>query len=500
MNVAIYARVSTEWQAEHGYSISTQLEACREKAKAIGATVVKEYIDDGYSGGFLERPALESLRDAVQDGLYEAVILHDADRLARKLIHQLILTEEFEKAHCHPIFVMGEIQNTPEGQMSYQMKGVFAEYERAKIRERTMRGKRAKLRAGKAICDSHIYGYDFDRENCCYTINPAEAKVVKLIYKWYVEDMIGGCEVIAKMLNDRGIPSPSGNISWHPSSVRNLLHRPHYTGKYYANTRYNKKTGPKTYKRIPRPRDEWIEMTCPQIIDEELHQRALSIKSTHRTYKTWKHDDNPGLLQGLAYCGSCGAKIRIGGGGKRFKKWYMCHNTAPRNGKKCSARYMEILVADEIFWQVLENVCRDEKTLSAYINAKKSPNDLERPQQKKYKVIVKRIEKIQTERKVIMKWFSTSLLSQDEATEKLTALKQEESQLKEELASMAAVAPANAPKKLSPSDICTMIKNCPATAQARRKAIMTTIERVNILRTDQNYGHKYIIDFDIFFK
>jgi site-specific DNA recombinase len=113
MNVAIYARVSTEWQVEHGYSIGTQLEACRKKAESLGAFVVKEYVDDGYSGGFLERPALEQLRDAVQEGLYEAVIVHDADRLSRKLIHQLILVEEFEKYKCKPVFVLGEVADTP---------------------------------------------------------------------------------------------------------------------------------------------------------------------------------------------------------------------------------------------------------------------------------------------------------------------------------------------------------------------------------------------------
>ena len=181
MNAAIYARVSTDWQAEHGYSIETQLESCRAKAKEIGATVIKEYIDDGYSGGFLERPGLDALRDAVSDGLYDVVIFHDPDRMARKLIHQLIITEELEKAGAAPVFVLERFYSSPEGQMNYQMKGVFAEYERAKIRERTMRGKRAKLRAGKAICDSHIYGYDFDRASSSYVVNPAEAAVVRRV-------------------------------------------------------------------------------------------------------------------------------------------------------------------------------------------------------------------------------------------------------------------------------------------------------------------------------
>lgn len=500
MNVAIYARVSTEWQAEHGYSIGTQLEACREKAASMGAFVVKEYVDDGYSGGFLERPALESLRDAVQDGLYEAVIIHDADRLARKLIHQLILTEEFEKHNCRPVFVMGEIQNTPEGNMSYQMKGVFAEYERAKIRERTMRGKRAKLRAGKAICDSHIYGYDFDRENSCYEINPAEAEVVRMIYRWYVEEMVGGCEYIAEKLNNMGIPSPSGNVSWCASSVRNLLHRPHYTGKYFANTQYHKKTGPKSYKRIPRPREEWIEMSCPQIIPAELHQKALSIKSKHRTYKVWQKNSYPALLQGVAVCGACGGSIRITGGGKRNARWYTCVNTPPRNGSKCAARLMDVVVTDALFWSVLEEICTSEETVTAYIGSRAGAEPAPaRSEQNKRQKIVRRIEKIRTERTAVMTWFSQSLLSQSEATEKLAGLKADESRLQNELAALEN-APDSQEEHLAPADICAVVRNCPASPEARRRVFLSVVEKVSILRRDNNYGHKYLIDFDIIFK
>ena len=68
MNVAIYARVSTAAQAEKGYSLETQVEACKQKALSLGATSIKEYVDDGYSGAYLERPKLDELRDAVMDG------------------------------------------------------------------------------------------------------------------------------------------------------------------------------------------------------------------------------------------------------------------------------------------------------------------------------------------------------------------------------------------------------------------------------------------------
>ena len=89
MNIAIYARVSSDIQAEQGYSLAAQVEDCKRKAEELGAGIVKEYIDDGYSGAYLERPALDALREALRQKMFAAVICWDVDRLSRNLSHQL---------------------------------------------------------------------------------------------------------------------------------------------------------------------------------------------------------------------------------------------------------------------------------------------------------------------------------------------------------------------------------------------------------------------------
>ena len=76
MNVAVYARVSTDWQAEHGYSLETQVEGCVKLANEIGATTIQKYVDDGYSGAYLERPALDKLRDALHAKMFDAVVCY----------------------------------------------------------------------------------------------------------------------------------------------------------------------------------------------------------------------------------------------------------------------------------------------------------------------------------------------------------------------------------------------------------------------------------------
>jgi predicted site-specific integrase-resolvase len=107
--VAIYVRVSTDQQAEKGYSLETQLAECRKKIKDLPKVLaVEEFIEDGYSGAYLERPALEKLRNALREKRFGAVIVYDPDRLARNLTHQLIITDEIESSGAHLHFVKFE--------------------------------------------------------------------------------------------------------------------------------------------------------------------------------------------------------------------------------------------------------------------------------------------------------------------------------------------------------------------------------------------------------
>ena len=182
MNAAVYARVSTAAQAEKGYSLETQIEACRQKALSLGATSIKEYVDDGYSGAFLERPALDSLRDALSAKIHDTVIIYDTDRLARDTMLLLLLTEEIEKT-AKLYYVNTEYSHTPEGQLFYEIKGSFAKYERIRIQDRFNRGRRGKLKSGKPIKEYKILGYDFIDGQ--YVINEAEAEIVRLIYNLY---------------------------------------------------------------------------------------------------------------------------------------------------------------------------------------------------------------------------------------------------------------------------------------------------------------------------
>jgi predicted site-specific integrase-resolvase len=133
IHVALYARVSTDRQAE-AQSVDSQLVALRERATADGQPIAAErkFVDEGYSGATLVRPALERLRDLAAAGGVERLYVHSPDRLARTYVHQVLLLEELARAGVRTMFLNQAIQQTPEDELLLQVQGVIAEYERAR--------------------------------------------------------------------------------------------------------------------------------------------------------------------------------------------------------------------------------------------------------------------------------------------------------------------------------------------------------------------------------
>lgn len=162
--VAIYARVSSEQQSE-AKTIESQLSDLRAHVKALGLVLPSEheFVDNGYSGSNLIRPALEQLRDVVAAGGIDQLYVHCPDRLARNYAHQVLLLEEFLRAGVDVNFLNREVGQTPEDQLLLQVQGMIAEYERAKILERSRRGKRHAAQGGSvSVLSGAPYGYRYE--------------------------------------------------------------------------------------------------------------------------------------------------------------------------------------------------------------------------------------------------------------------------------------------------------------------------------------------------
>src|SRR5271166_6289865 len=154
LRVAFYARVSSEQQADTN-TIASQVAELRRRIAADGCTVHDDacFCDDGVSGTILVRPALERLRDQVAAGTIDRLYVLAPDRLARKAAYQALLIDEFRQARVEVVFLNHALGQSPEDDLLLQVQGVIAEYERAKILERSRRGK---LHAARSGCVSAL--------------------------------------------------------------------------------------------------------------------------------------------------------------------------------------------------------------------------------------------------------------------------------------------------------------------------------------------------------
>src|ERR687894_2259816 len=159
----LYARVSTDEQARSGYSLAQQLEALRAYAAREGYEVLEEVSDPGQSGASLERPGMDRVRDLVAAGGVHVVLAQDRDRFAREPAYHYLLCKEFEEHGAKIRALNDRGDHSPEGELTDGILDQLAKYERAKIAERTRRGKHRKLRQGKLVAGySAGYGYRYN--------------------------------------------------------------------------------------------------------------------------------------------------------------------------------------------------------------------------------------------------------------------------------------------------------------------------------------------------
>lgn len=354
---AIYLRVSSEDQARHGYSLAAQRESCSQRATILGATAIREFSDEGVTGSILERPGLKALRSAVRRGTIQLVVIYDPDRFARHLSHQLLVTEEIERAGARLEFVNFDWQNTPEGKLFYSMRGAIAEYEREKIRLRTMTGRMEKARQGKYPMGIAPYGYRY-ADGQLHVVE-SEAAVVRRIFQ---DIVLGeGLNTVAKGLTAEGIPTQTGLPVWHRQVVRQIARNPVYMGTFYANRldtggMYTNKFRPPEEKISLKVRDqsEWIPVSVQAIIDEETWSMAQTVMDRAQT--RWSATaKEPYLLSGLLRCGFCGQTMT----GRRQRNWgriepeYTCRkNTAGARHPGCTKRpRVPSHPLDELVWE-----------------------------------------------------------------------------------------------------------------------------------------------------
>src|SRR5262245_49632136 len=352
--VAIYARVSSEQQAET-HTIASQVAALRERVATDGLTVSEamQFLDEGYSGATLVRPALERLRDVAAAGSVDRLYVHSPDRLARKYAYQVLLVDELRRAGVEVVFLNRALGQSPEDDLLLQVQGMIAEYERAKIIERHRRGKRHAARAGVVnVLSGAPYGYRYVTKyegggQARYEIISDEARVVRQVFAWVGHDRLTIGEV-CRRLTQAGEATRTGKTRWDRSVVWGILKNPAYQGSAAFGKTHQGPLRPRLRAQRGRPvqphravstsdvpPEDWITIPVPALVEPEVFAAVQAQLQENKRHARQSRRGALYLLQGLLQCQHCGYAFY----GKRL-------SPSARKGKPRAYAYYRCLGTD----------------------------------------------------------------------------------------------------------------------------------------------------------
>jgi len=385
MRAAIYCRVSTEDQEREGTSLQSQLEACRNYCQDRDYDVDYRF-NEAYSGLTLERPKLNELRELVRNGQIDAIVVYCLDRLSRDPTHGVILTQELEKHGVKLEAATEDVDNTELGKLISYIRGFASKLEAEKIRERTMRGRRARIAKGKIPGNrTRLYGFYYvpgkgEGEGIRH-INEEEAKWIRKWKDWLLDEDVGLNEITRRM-RALQVPTWSGKGIWQASTIRGILTNPAIAGITYAFTYvYEDSGGAKNGrgKLVRRPREEWVEIpgATPAIISkpefDAIQQKLAENGSNGR---------RPAIgfywLQRHVVCGLCGRRYRVKSHTVNSKSnpHYVFYYECPRGNKmispdKCPNRRWNRDKLQDLVWGRIRALLLNPEAVLAGIEAVK---------------------------------------------------------------------------------------------------------------------------------
>jgi site-specific DNA recombinase len=402
----IYARVSTDEQARSGYSLAQQIEACRAWCEREGYEVLEVITDPGQSGASLERPGMDRVRDLVAAGGVSVVLAQDRDRIAREPAYHYLLSKEFEE-HGTKIRALNERgDDSPEGELTDGILDQLGKYERAKISERSRRGKLQKARQGKVMAGPRVkYGFKLNASRDGLLVDEEKMRVVRRIFR-----MVGteghSMNAVFKTFERERLPTPGGGKHWDRAFFRIAIlddvYRPHTyqeveklvspevaagldREKLYGIWWYNRlrvrtrqvsepSDNGRRYRREARftvkPKEEWVAVPVPYagIPHEVVDAARAAIKDNRVPSKAGRRFWE--LSGGILRCATCGHttanhSVRANSG-THYHHYYYCRNHHKHGDAECTHRKNHRAPDFEgRVWDLISGLLKDPERLRA---------------------------------------------------------------------------------------------------------------------------------------
>ncbi len=339
MKITLYARVSSEQQAEKDLSIPAQLKALKDHAIKKGWEVVSEFVDAAESARTANRPAFQKMiAQAKQKPLpFDGILVWKLSRFARNREDSIMYKALLRRKGVQVISMNEQIDESPSGRLLEGMIETMDEFYSANLGQDTRRGMKENAQRGFLNGAPMPYGYNAIYKDVngvkkrAMELNENEAPTVRQIFSLFTQGQ--GAKNIAQYLNERGIYTRHGR-PWSKNGILYILKNETYTGILVWN-RQNESTGaivpnPKADQiRVPEHHAALIDQASFDKIQGQIAQR--SPKQTHPQIVASNH-----VLSGLVFCAQCGARMIASTAKSGRFVYYSCQRKFKEGKASCS--------------------------------------------------------------------------------------------------------------------------------------------------------------------
>ena len=376
--VGIWIRVSTDFQVMND-SPEVHEQRARAYAASKGWEVVEIYRLEAVTGKtVMEQPEAKKMLRDIRSGGISALVFSKLARLARNTKELLEFSELFRKAGADMISLAENIDtSSPSGRLFFTIIAAMAEWERAEIAERVAASVPIRAKMGKPLGGAAPFGYAWTGakgdKNRQLVANPTEAPVRKLMYELFKQYKKKG--VVANKLNDMGHRT-RGGAKFSDTSVTRLIQDTTAKGVRIANHTQNKGK-----RWTHKPEDEWVYLSCPAIISEELWDTCNRIMDAQRSSNKRVTQPTVHLFAGYLFCG-CGGKMYVYSRSTHYK----CNS--------CRKTKIEIADVEEIYYAQLKDFLLSEDNFDKFLS--KSKETIAEKEQR-LEILLKEKKKIQAD-------------------------------------------------------------------------------------------------------
>tara|TARA_Y100001970_G_scaffold235739_1_gene294931 strand:+ start:92 stop:1621 length:1530 start_codon:yes stop_codon:yes gene_type:complete len=344
VNAIIYARYSSSKQ-DSGFSIEAQLNACRDYCLKNELVIVKEYIDEAFSGRSSDRPQFNQMLEDAKTGLFSKIIVHKFDRFSRDRTSSVLTKSNLKKYNVDVVSVSEPIDNS--NAYGVVMESLYESLSHAysqNLARESLKGMIEAVKAGYHVSGKPPYGYDLKpvmykgKKRSKLVENKAESKIIKIIFQKYLDNNMG-FKNIALYLNDQGFKTRSNKL-FTPQLINKIAKNETITGTLSYNK--DKKFG---FDHV------YIKDNHIKIIDKKDFNKVQKIMNERSTKKLKINSQY--LLSGIIKCG-CGSPMTG-------------HTGTSKNGAKhhyyCCLRKIKTKTCDQVNYR---RDFIDEKVLKAF--------------------------------------------------------------------------------------------------------------------------------------